>query len=77
MLKVYKKLLVPFTIAFLGLFMTEMSLAQVKVLDKIVAIVDDGVVLKASLISEYPQLVCRLHNPVQMHLPWIFSRNKY
>lgn len=49
MLKVYKKLLVPFTIAFLGLFMTEMSLAQVKVLDKIVAIVDDGVVLKSEL----------------------------
>ena len=49
MLKVYKKLLVPFTIAFLGLFITEMSLAQVKVLDKIVAIVDDGVVLKSEL----------------------------
>ena len=49
MLKVYKKLLVPFSIAFLCLFMTEMSLAQVKVLDKIVAIVDDGVVLKSEL----------------------------
>jgi peptidyl-prolyl cis-trans isomerase SurA len=49
MLKVYKKLLVPFTVALLGLFMTEMSLAQVKVLDKIVAIVDDGVVLKSEL----------------------------
>ena len=49
MLKVYKKLLGPFTVALLGLLMTEMSLAQVKVLDKIVAIVDDGVVLKSEL----------------------------